>query len=198
MLFIRPALSLLALTLGISFTFNTSTHAIDHGVPDTLALEATIVSSDVDGAVIRVDLFAFNDVDQWVGLGAGFQWTGDGLHLDSVQLSPLTWASFNGCFMSPSPCLPSASEIDSSNAYQLFRAGLVALTGSGLDSSSSRKLLLSYWFTHEPGVIHFSIDTIVYSGATVMRVWNGESGPPYAPVWAGKLNFAPNRCQRRY
>jgi hypothetical protein len=183
------------LTVGISLllciTLRSTTLAIDHGVPDTLALEATIVSSDVTGSVIRVDLYGFNDADNWVGVGAGFQWSGNGLHLDSVQLSPLSWASFNGCFMSPSPCLPSQSEIDSSNAYQLFRAGLFTLTGNGLDSSSGRKHLLSYWFTHEPGSINFSIDTIVYSGGTVMRVLSEESGIPYQPVWAGTLVFAP-------
>lgn len=191
MKFIRPVLSLLGITFSICLSLSSTSHAIDHGAPDTLALEASIVSSDVDGTVMRVDLFAFNDADRWGSVTSGFRWGGN-LHIDSVVASPLAWSSFGNCHLQPINCLPSQGDIDSFNVYQVFRIGFSLFVGPGLDTSSSRKHLMTYWFHASSEEQSFLIDTATWSGGSVYRVMTDETHPQLlTPIWAGEIVFAP-------
>lgn len=149
----------------------------DQGDPDSLALEVSVPNAGVTDGLVTAELWAFNDVDDLLGVSVGFRWENDNLHLDSVISEQSNWdMSFlynNNLFQ------------DNLQKVMLF-ASFSLSPAKSLPASPERKKLATWYFTLSSWNAgdQILIDTSEYMAGAAM-IFGGTTGESYIPVWAG-------------
>ncbi|MCH7948486.1 MAG: hypothetical protein IIC66_11875, partial [candidate division Zixibacteria bacterium] len=131
---------------------------------------------------LQLDLYLFNDANVVNGLAVGFDWDNPNLSLDSVIFSEQVKNS-----LSLLRVAFESDDIDISNANQRFLFAGNRSIFSGLEASTSQKLLASYYLSLSEWNASDSIvfDTLTFNEGTTYKVISADGA--YQPVWLGPL-----------
>jgi len=130
---------------------------------------------------VQMDLYVFNDGNNYAAVGMGFSWDNPNLQMDSAVVSPFADSGFNyftHLFYNVG--------IDLTNANQKFIFGGVASNNVGLEPSPIRQLWASYHFTLSEWSVDDSIvvDTMTFSIGSSYQFWACGLADLY-PFWTG-------------
>jgi len=157
----------------------------DNLAADTLDMVVSVAPDAGSGLLnVQLDLYAFNDGNNLIGLGSGYRWDHPGMRMDSAVLSPLADSVFDFfvfCY--------DKNTLDTTNYYQRFLFATASMTWPCLPPYAERHLMVSYYFTLDEWSESDSIvvDTLMWGGGSIFGFGSiGEGGfRSYDPVWNG-------------
>ncbi|MFH1686172.1 MAG: hypothetical protein ABIE70_01465 [bacterium] len=170
--------------VALIFTAASPAIAQDEGVPDTVALEFSVVPDfTTNQLLVQADLWVFNDGNNVQGAGMGFSWDNPNMQMDSAVASPVVTGGFE-----IGPFFYENSDINVTNANLRFLFGGAVMFGAGIPPDPNRRLWASYYFTMSGWNLgdEINIDTLQFSTSTTYK-FVGPGGD-YFPVWAGPLH----------
>lgn len=170
----------------------------DLGAPDTLGVEFGVLPDAGSGSyLVKADLWVFADSNNLDGITTGLSWGDSDMEIDSAVASTLTLSSLDY-----SQFFFYRNSVDSTSLYRWFLFAAMRKDGSGLQASSSRQVIASYYFTVTNWTASDSvvIDSAYFnSGSKLAFVCSGsfDEYRPYRETrWVGYDTPAPC-CQLR-
>lgn len=137
---------------------------------DSMILETTAPVQNGGTYKFQAELYYFNNTNAWASMSAGFSWNENSMVMDSAVIAPAVAASFDAVKI-----IYRNNNIDTTNKYKNFQASFARIFTTGLTTSGTRKLGVTYYFTITGASAAAAqadsivLDTMVFSSGTIYK-----------------------------
>lgn len=162
----------------------------DLGAADTVDVVFSVTPDYTTGIYdLQMDLYVFDDSNQFFGHSMGFTWDNPNIQMDSAFSGPEIDAAYD-----VGPYHYEDNNIALTNANLRFLHGGLAF-GPGYSPQPSRVLWASYFFTASSWDICDSIalDSLAFSGSSTYQ-FTTSGGAIYEPYFTGRVLYRDTAC----
>ncbi|MBD3257767.1 T9SS type A sorting domain-containing protein [candidate division GN15 bacterium] len=180
---LKILLSLLAIALLATPTW-AQQDPNDAGAQDSIYFLMTHQPDVTSGdSSLILDLYIFNDAQNVVTAGGGFEWDHEGITMDSAKFTDSALAAFNGFQF-----VYFKNVLDSTNFYKRFQFGGTRTAGDGLLASATATRVCTYWFTVDSleTTEAINVDSLKFSGSTQFQFVSADF-TIWFPLWDGTV-----------